>query len=89
MNFGWVDKPLKLWVTFIGDKEECAMQEEMTKTFDYDVVGKCECILAVKWKGCRMERNCDNNLLKMTKPVLLQSSAVNLIPLIRVLNRGH
>jgi hypothetical protein len=77
LYYAWTKQGLCLWVSWVdgclavGTKEAVAIaKKQLTSKFDCDKIGNMD-----KYVGCKVDRNFDNNAIKLTQPVMLQSCA--------------
>jgi hypothetical protein len=75
LHFKWTVRGLIIWISWIDDFLVCGNNQSvmeakdmMGKIFDCEDVGEMN-----KYVGCKIERDLEEPLLRMTQPVLLQS----------------
>ena len=75
LYYAWTVFGLVLWLSWIDDclvvgpKEAVAIaKKQLTNRFDCDVLGPMQ-----EYVRCKIDRNCEERLLKITQPVLLRS----------------
>jgi hypothetical protein len=75
LYFAWTILGLVLWLSWIDDCLVAGQQEavrkakkKMTNQFDCDIIGNRD-----EYVGCKLERNKEQQWIKFTQPVLLQS----------------
>jgi histone deacetylase 1/2 len=75
LYFAWTKKGLTLWISWIDD---CLVvgskgnvkraKKKMIDRFDCDIIGNMD-----EYVGCKLERNYEENWVRFTQPVLIQS----------------
>jgi hypothetical protein len=75
LYYDWTKNGLVLWVSWVdnclvvGTKEAVAIaKKQLTSKFDCNEIGNMD-----KYVGCKVDRNFDNNSIKLTQPEMLQS----------------
>jgi hypothetical protein len=76
LYFDWTIDGLIVWISWVGD--DCLVagkkkgvpiaKGQMTAQFDCEEIGEVD-----EYVGCKVERNYEENLIKLTQPVMLQS----------------
>ena len=75
LYFDWTKVGLVVWISWVDDclvagKKEGVIvaKNQMTARFDCEELGKVD-----EYVGCKVERNYEENSIKLTQPVMLQS----------------
>jgi hypothetical protein len=75
LYFNWTIDGLIVWISWVDDclvagkkLEVLIAKGQMTARFDYEEIGEVD-----GYVGCKVERNYENNSIKLTQPVMLQS----------------
>jgi hypothetical protein len=77
LYYVWTKNGLVLWLSWVdnclvvGTKAAVAIaKKQLTAKFDCDKIGNMD-----KYVGCKVDRNFENDTIKLTQPVMLQSFA--------------